>query len=118
MNFGEYVHAARINRGLTLREFCRTAQIDPGNWSKTERGFQTPPKTRPVLEEVARTLGFKKGSDSWKTLFELATVCFIPSDLLDDAAIVKKLPVLFRTLRGEKPNKRELQKLIEKLRES
>jgi transcriptional regulator with XRE-family HTH domain len=118
MKFGEFVHAARIKKGLTLREFCRMTEIDPGNWSKTERGLQTPPKTRPVLTEVATALGFKEGSDDWQTLFELATISFIPSGLLDDNSITEMLPVFFRTVRSEKPNKRELAKLIEKLRGS
>ena len=118
MRFGEFVHAARMKRSLTLREFCRTTGIDPGNWSKVERGFLAPPKTRPVLEEVARALSFKEKSDDWQTLFELATISFIPAELLDDSTVVDKLPVFFRTLRGEKPNKSELEKLIAKIRES
>jgi transcriptional regulator with XRE-family HTH domain len=118
MKFGEFVHAARIKRGLTLREFCRINELDPGNWSRIERGLQAPVKSRTILEEIARTLGFEDGSDEWQTLFELASIGFIPRELLDDAAIVDKLPVFFRTLRGEKPSKEELERLIEKIRGS
>jgi len=118
MKFGEFVHAARIKRELTLREFCRVTGIDPGNWSKTERGLQAPPKSRQALEEVARALGFKENSDDWQTLLELASICFIPIELLDDDSIVDKLPVFFRTIRGEKPSKKELERLIDKIRES
>lgn len=118
MRFGEFVHAARLKRGLTLREFCRISEIDPGNWSKMERGLQSPPKSRAALSNVAMALNIKDGSDDWQTLFELASISFIPPDLLNDNSIVDKLPVFFRTLRGEKPSKRELERLIEKVRES
>ncbi len=118
MRFSEFVHEARMKRGLTLREFCRITGIDPGNWSRIERGFQAPVKTRAALEEVGRALGFTEGSDDWLTLFELATIGFVPRDLLDDSSVVDKLPVFFRTLRGEKPSKEELERLIEKIREA
>lgn len=118
MKFGEFVHAARLRRGLTLREFCRIAGIDPGNWSKTERGLQSPPKSREALSGVAMAMNIVEDSDEWQTLFELASISFIPPALLDDNSIVDKLPVFFRTLRGAKPDKRELERLIEKIRES
>jgi transcriptional regulator with XRE-family HTH domain len=117
MKFGEFVHAARIKKGLTLREFCRMTEIDPGNWSKTERGLQTPPKSRAVLTEVAETLGFQEDSEEFQTLLDLASISFIPENLLDDSSIVEKLPVFFRTLRGEKPTRQELEELLEKVRE-
>jgi hypothetical protein len=48
----------------------------------------------------------------------LASISFIPAELLGDAAVAEKLPVFFRTLRGEKPTREELEELIVKLRES
>jgi transcriptional regulator with XRE-family HTH domain len=117
MKFGEFVHAARIKKGLTLREFCRMTEIDPGNWSKTERGLQTPPKSRAVLTEVAEALGFQEDSEKFQALLDLASISFIPENLLDDSSMVEKLPVFFRTLRGEKPSRQELEELLEKVRE-
>ncbi len=118
MKFGEFVHAARIRKGLTLREFCRITGIDPGNWSKVERGLQAPPKSRAILKEIAKALGLNEGSDEFLTVLELASISFIPTELLNDNSIVEKLPLFFRTLRGEKPSKQELERLIEKIRES
>jgi hypothetical protein len=67
---------------------------------------------------VAATLGLKEGSDGFQTLMELASISFIPTELLDDNSIVDKLPLFFRTLRGEKPSKQELERLVEKIRVS
>jgi len=35
--FGNYFKQKRMERGLTLREFCRVNGFDPGNISKIER---------------------------------------------------------------------------------
>jgi len=51
-------------------------------------------------------------------LFDLASISYIPVELMDDAAIIDKLPIFFRTLRGEKPTRKELEDLIEKIKES
>ena len=117
MKFGELIFELRIKRGLTLREFCRKTELDPGNWSKIERGIHNPPKSREVLMRVAGALEIKKGSDSWHSLFELASISFVPAELMDNPSVVNMLPVLFRTVRGEKPDKKTLEKLVEMLRE-
>ena len=116
MTFGAFVKDARIKANLTLRGFCKALKIDPGNWSKIERGLLPPPKSKKVLGEIARILRFKADSEDWHTLFDLASISFIPPELLDDQTVVESLPVFFRTLRGEKPEERELKALIEKLK--
>lgn len=118
MDFGTFIKSKRIEKGLTLRAFCRKTNLDPSNWSKIERGIFPPPKSRPVLEEIAATVGLSKDSEDWYTLFDLASISFIPPELMDDAAVMDKLPILFRTLRGEKPSRRELEELIKKIRDS
>jgi transcriptional regulator with XRE-family HTH domain len=118
MDFGTFIKNKRIEKGQTLREFCKKAKLDPSNWSKIERGLLPPPKSRPVLEEIALTLGLSKNSQDWHMLFDLASISYIPVELMDDAAIIDKLPIFFRTLRGEKPTRKELEDLIEKIKES
>ncbi|MGB8952539.1 MAG: helix-turn-helix transcriptional regulator [Candidatus Aminicenantales bacterium] len=118
MDFGTFIKNKRIEKGLTLREYCRRMKLDPSNWSKIERGLLPPPKSRPVLEEIAIVLGLSKNSDEWHLLFDLASISYIPLELMDDAAVIDKLPIFFRTLRGEKPTRKELEELIEKIRES
>lgn len=116
MTFGAFVKEVRIKAGLTLRAFCKSMNIDPGNWSKIERGMLPPPKSRRVLNAVAEALRLAEGSEEWHALLDLATISFIPADLLDDRTVVDKLPIFFRTLRGEKPAQKELEALIEKMK--
>jgi transcriptional regulator with XRE-family HTH domain len=118
MDFGTFIKNKRIEKGLTLREFCRKTKLDPSNWSKIERGIFPPPKSRPVLEEIAAMLSLSKNSQDWHSLFDLASISFIPPELMDDAALIDKLPILFRTIRGEKLTRKELDALIEKIKES
>ena len=60
----------------------------------------------------------KKGSDDWYTLFDLAAAETgrIPEELIAKENIVEKLPILFRTLRGQKVPEEKLEELIKKLR--
>lgn len=117
MKFGQFVYNLRMKERLTLREFCRITELDPGNWSRIERSLATPPKSKQVLMDVAKALKLKQKSDDWHTLFELATIGYMPSELLDNPSLVEMLPVLFRTVRGDKPSKQDLERLIQMLRE-
>ena len=55
-------------------------------------------------------------SVDFATLLDLAVIAFIPQELLSDQQVIEKLPAFFRTVRGEKPNRKELEELIELLR--
>lgn len=115
--FGDFVRKMRIKNLLTLREFCRQANVDPSNWSKIERGLFSPPKSKQVLQGIASILNLAEGSEEYNTLFDLAAISYIPPDLINDQAVVDKLPVFFRTLRGEKPTRKELEELIKIIKE-
>lgn len=115
--FGGFVKKMRIRNSLTLREFCRQANVDPSNWSKIERGLFPPPKSNQVLQEIAKVLNLQKNSEDFNALFDLAAISYIPPELLNDQRIVEKLPVFFRTMRGEKPTRKELEELIKILKE-
>jgi len=112
LTFGEYVKKLRIEKRITLRGFCRSTNIDPGNWSKIERGLLPPPKSKEVLESVRKAIDLKHNSEEYITLKELAVIGHVPIDLLENRKVVDKLPVFFRTLRGEKPTREEMQNLI------
>jgi len=115
--FGEFIKIKRLEKELTLREFCKIGQLDPSNWSKIERGILSPPKSREVLEAISDILNFKKGSEDYNELFDLAIISHVPSDLIDNKNVVDNLPVFFRTLRGQKPTRKELEELIRLLTE-
>ena len=115
--FGDFVKNYRIKQNITLREFCRLNAFDPSNWSKIERGILPPPKSKEVLTEISKSLNMLAGSEDCQTLFDLAVISHIPTELLSDQSIVEKLPVFFRTLRGEKPTREELEKLLKIVKE-
>jgi len=117
-SFGEFFKELRIRKGITLREFCLEYDLDPGNISKLERGVLAPPQDMQKLKDYAQNLGVKEGSPDWHTFVDLASAGagIIPQDILDDQELVKRLPVLFRTLRRKKLTKESLKELIEKLK--
>lgn len=47
--FGQALKAARLGKGLTLREFCLKNDLDPGNMSRYERGLSAPPAPGTIL---------------------------------------------------------------------
>lgn len=112
VNFGEFVKNYRIKQKMTLREFCRINKLDPSNWSKIERGILSPPKSRQVLTSIAKSLNMTAGSEDFQTLLDLAAISQIPAHLVSDQTILDKLPIFFRTLRGEKPTRKELEKIL------
>ncbi|MBD3374282.1 helix-turn-helix domain-containing protein [candidate division KSB1 bacterium] len=116
--FGDYFKTLRMKTGLTLRQFALGNNFDPGNISKIERGILSPPQSREKLETYAAALNLKEGSDDWYTFFDYAAACSgkIPKDVMDDAELVKKLPLVFRTLRGEKLTDEQLNTLAKLIR--
>ncbi|MBS1258952.1 MAG: hypothetical protein MAG551_02016 [Candidatus Scalindua arabica] len=120
MKFGKFFKKLRIDLNKTLRQFCFENELDPGNISKLERGLLPPPQSREKLEEYAKLLKIRKGSDDWYTFFDLAAAETgrIPDDLMEGKKIEDKLPIFFRTLRGQKVPNEQLEELIKKLRGS
>ena len=105
--------------GLTLRKFCLEGALDPGNISRLERGLLSPPQDRNKLESYARLLKIEKESGQWYEFFDLAAAETgrIPHEIMQDRELAGKLPLLFRTLRGEKVPDEKLDELVRKLRE-
>lgn len=116
--FGDFFKSKRIALGKTLRNFCAEHDLDPGNISKLERGLISPPVSSEKLEQYAGCLGIKKGTDDWFNFFDLANVCAgrIPDEIQSDEELLSKMPLVFRTLRGQKLTSEQLDLLIEKLR--
>lgn len=116
--FGDMLKRLRTAKRLTLRDFCLANGIDPGNYSRLERGQFPPPQKAEIIERYAAALGVTRGSDDWLELFDLAAASRgeIPKDLADDEELIRKLPVLFRTLRGAAVSDQSLDDLIERIR--
>jgi len=116
--FGEFLKQRRIASGQTLRAFCTSHGFDVGNFSKMERGILAPPHGDDRLSIYAEALGLKRESSDWFEFFDLASAARgeIPSDLLSDAQVVERLPVMFQAMREMDPAK--LDHFIELVRRS
>ncbi len=79
-----------------------------------------PPQNPELLEKYATALGLVRGSDEWLEFFDVAAAerGELPPDLLSDEELVEKLPVLFRTLRGQPVPPEKLDELVERIRRS
>jgi transcriptional regulator with XRE-family HTH domain len=118
--FGKLLKKLRVAKGMTLREFCQANRIDPGNYSRLERGLFPPPQKEQLLEKYATALGLRRGTEEWLEFFDIAMVSRgeIPKDILSDEEVVGKLPVLFRTLKGSQITGQKLDDLVERIRRS
>lgn len=118
MSFGQFIKEKRIGLELTLRAFCERQPCDPGNHSKLERGILNPPDDEAFMEKLAAALRIEKGTGDWFEFHTLANVARqqIPKVLMDDAEVVSKLPVLFRTLQGEPLPEEKMDELIDFIR--
>jgi transcriptional regulator with XRE-family HTH domain len=116
--FGEFIKEKRIEKGISLREFCKRMEIDASNWSKVERGLLAPPQDEEKLRKIAQALNIKLGSPLWREMKDKANIDagIIPEDILSDEKVLNSLPLFFRTIRSEKPTPEELDRLIDLIR--
>lgn len=121
--FGEFFKKKRMGLGKTLRQFCLENDLDPGNISKLERGILPPPASSAKLAHYAKCLGIPEGTDDWLEFFDLARAGAgrIPEEILANKELVSRLPLVFRTLKGQKLTEEQLERLareLEKLNEA
>jgi len=120
LGFGSFVKTKRLQAGETLRQFCKSNGFDPGNFSKIERGILPPPTSREKLNRYAEALRLKEGTDDWIEFFDLAAAYSgkIPDDIMDNAEVLDKLPVFFRTIRGQQVSPEKLEALVKLIKET
>jgi transcriptional regulator with XRE-family HTH domain len=118
--FGEYFKQLRARTGQSLRSFCEAHGFDPGNISRLERGVFLPPDDDAKLREYAKALGLKSGSAEWIDFFDraAATRGQLPRDLTREEDLLRRLPALFRTLRGNKVSPEALDRVIDVIKSS
>ena len=118
--FGDMLKKLRTAKRVTLRDFCLKNGLDPGNYSRIERGLFPPPQKTELIEKYAIALEINPGSEQWIELFDLAAASRgeIPADLLEDRELLKKLPILFRTLRGRAVSRESMDELADRIRRS
>ena len=118
--FGEQLKKIRIASNLSLREMCKKVDYDPSNWSKIERGIISPPADIATLSKWAKALGLNKNPKEFQGFMDNAQIAqgIIPKDILSRKNAVDYLPAVFRTLRNEKPTKKEIEKLLKLIKKS
>jgi transcriptional regulator with XRE-family HTH domain len=115
--FGEFFKKKRLEQNISLRQFCLKNGFDAGNLSKMERGLLAPPSSTDLLSKYASALGLKEGTDEWREFFDRASACRgeMPIEILQDDELVQKLPLFFRTLRGEKVPEEKLDEIMKRI---
>jgi len=120
MKFGEFFHDRRMESGLTLRKFSETFDVDPAYISRLERGKVPAPKVPAKLKYYAHALGLGESTEDYEKFFHLASVSnkSYGIDQIENEKILEKLPVFLRTLDNKGLDERDLDKLIELIRDS
>jgi len=116
--FGAFVKQMRIKMDFTLRRFCTEFGYDHQTHSKMERGFASPPATDKGLSRLAKDLCLWDGSEERKQLFSLAEECNgkLPPVGLSDDELMKQLPLVFRTVNGERLSEDKLMEFAQNFR--
>ena len=117
--FGELLREHRRRSGLTLRAFSAEAGLDPAYVSRIERGVIAPPKDEEKVGLLAATVGLREETTEWQEFKDAAALDSgrLPADLASDEKLLNKLPLLFRTARGERLTREELASLYEFLKD-
>lgn len=115
MTFGEFLKAKRKEKRITLRRFCEVAGADPGNVSKIENSVFNPPQKENILRRYAEAVQIEYGSDEWMLFSDMASAQAgkIPSDLMKSKENTLILPMLFRTIRNERPSTDDLRRVLD-----
>jgi transcriptional regulator with XRE-family HTH domain len=113
--FSEKIKQLRIEKRLTLRDFCSKVGLDASNWSKVERGINPPPGDLDTLERIGQFLDLQKEQKT--DLFDLAATARkeLPVDLADDAILLEALPAFFRAARGHQLTPEKIQEFAQEV---
>ena len=112
--FYDLLREKRLERRLTLREFCRRAEEDPANYSRIERGLRTPPNDD-VLSRYAKVLGLE--GDELQDFVDRGALARreLPKDI-PESALVDKLPAMLRSIDRVRPTDDQLDNAIDVIR--
>lgn len=112
-NVGPLVKRLRIEKRITLRDLAERMELDPGNYSRVERGVFAPPP-REKLDEILQFL--EVGESQREEILDRADVerGILPTDLQQDEVLVRELPILFRAVR--RGDREALDQFIEAVR--
>lgn len=112
MNFGTQIKDLRIRAGLTLRTFASRIGMDASNWSKIERGIIPPPNPEELIAKLSGIIPIDEAES--ESLLDLAALARkeVPGALLEDEALLAKMPAFFRAIKGREYTPEDMDKLI------
>ena len=115
MQFAQFFKEQRKSLGLTMRKFAEEKGYDVGYISRLESGVMNPPAEKEKLEALASALNIREETKEWVMFFDLAAAARkeLPVDLRENDDVVRMLPAFYRTLRSEKLDREEVDKLLE-----
>ena len=114
--FSDTIKSLRLEKRLTLRDFCEQAGLDPSNWSKVERGVNPPPGDLETLERLADFFGLT-GAKKLAFMDEAALQRReIPADVAENVILQRALPAFFRAARGHELTEAEMKSLAGDIR--
>ena len=93
--FGHYINSKRIDKGFTLRKFCKAINEDPSNWSKIERGLLNPPQSTQKLKKIASILALNKNESKELEYMAAITCGKIPKEIYCNKELLARLPFIF-----------------------
>jgi transcriptional regulator with XRE-family HTH domain len=110
--FGTFVLDRRHKLEMGLRRFCMEVQMDPGSWSKVERGLESPPQSREKLTLISDKLNLSE--EEKEHLFTLARLGAgkLPDNVKHNPELLAVLPAFFRTIDRLKPSQQELRQYV------
>jgi transcriptional regulator with XRE-family HTH domain len=110
---GPLLKRLRIAKQISLRDLAERLELDPGNYSRVERGVFAPPP-RAKLDEILQLL--EVDEPNREGILDTADIerGSLPTDLQQDEVLVRELPVLFRAVR--KGDREALDQFIEAVR--
>ncbi len=116
--FGAYLKKLRLEKGIGLRAFAKSADILPSNLCHLEMGRQNPPQE--WAKKAAKALGLKEDSPQWGKFFDLAArpgeFAVDVKDYFSEAEIAEELPVMARTIKNRKLTREDIEKLIKDIK--
>lgn len=119
MQFNQLFKKYRMKKG-TVRQFAKENDYDIAYISRIENGIILPPKDNEKLRKLALALDLTEGTADWQEFIDLASVAKneLPEEFKNDARASALLPAFYRTLRNEKLDEKEAEKLIKLIKES
>lgn len=119
MQFSQLFKKYRVEKG-TVRQFAKDNDYDIAYISRLENGITMPPKDAGKLKKLGLALGLVEDSSEWQEFMDLASMAKneLPEDFKDDERASAMLPAFYRTLRNEKLDKEEAEKLMKLIKES